>query len=439
MRIALLITLALACACSQEQAGSEQGDGGSVGLNGQSAAYAGSANAGSISAGAGGIDADAGGQPASGAGAGGAAAGGAGVSAAGASTGGTGTPDPPTSKDVVYVGSGAWTNGVGKIHVFQLDTTTGALTPEQELDYGGMVSFMAATPDGKALFATDEVGGKLAAYAISAGSGRLTAINSVPAGGAPVYVSCDRGGKFLFASFYSEGQTRVFPILADGSLATGLEPVPSGDATHAAVIDSSNRFVFVPAKLSDWIAQYAFDETTGELTAATPATVPTAAGAGPRHLVFHPSGRFAYVNNETDRTVSTYSFDATLGTLAEIQPPQDAVAGSGEDWTTSEIALHPSGKFLYVSNRLEVDSTVTLFAIDPVSGHLARVTEFATQGSTPRSIALDRAGTVLIVGNQDSQNIALFRVDPDTGELSLLDTLALAVDPVFIGVFSVPL
>jgi 6-phosphogluconolactonase len=215
--------------------------------------------------------------------------------------------------------------------------------------------------------------------------------------------------------------------------------VPSGDATHAAVIDSSNRFVFVPAKLSDWIAQYSFDETTGALTAATPASVATVTGSGPRHLVFHPSGRFAYVNNETDRTVNAYSFDATLGTLDAIQAPQNAVAGSGEEWTTSEIAMHPSGKFLYVSNRLEAASTLTLFAIDPVSGHLARVTEFPSQGSTPRSIALDHAGSVLIVGNQDSQNIALFRVDPDTGELSLLDTLALAVDPVFIGVFSVPL
>lgn len=432
-----VITLALAGACSRDESGEAQGAAvGDAGMNG-------AAGADTTSAGASSEQADAGVQPGASAaggagGIGGSHGGGAASGAAGEGSAGSGNLEGATLHDVVYVGSGAWTNGVGKVQVFQLDAVTAELTLEQELTYGGMVSFMATTADGKYLFATDEVGGSLAAYRIAAGTGRLTPINSVPAGGAPAYVSCDRQGHFLFASFYSEAQTRVFPILADGSLATGLLPVPSGDATHAAVIDGSNRFLFVPAKLSDWIAQYAFDETSGQLSAATPATVPAAAGSGPRHLVFHPSGQFAYVNHETDLTVSAFSLDQTLGLLSPVQAPQGAVEGSGEDWTTSEIVMHPSGKFLYVSNRLEAASSVTLFSIDEATGHVARVAEYPAQGSTPRSIALDRAGTLLLVGNQDSQNVAVFGVNPASGALSAIHTLTLDVDPVFVGVFAIP-
>jgi 6-phosphogluconolactonase len=141
-------------------------------------------------------------------------------------------------------------------------------------------------------------------------------------------------------------------------------------------------------------------------------------------LVFHPDGRHAYVINELNSTIVHYSYDPAAGALAELQTvpllPPDFTGRS----TAAEIAIHPSGKFLYGSNR--GDDSIAVFAVAPATGNLAFLQRVPTQGKTPRHFAIAPSGKLLFVANQNSNNIVIFNLDPATGALApsgkVLDT-----------------
>ncbi len=140
------------------------------------------------------------------------------------------------------------------------------------------------------------------------------------------------------------------------------------------------------------------------------------AGAGPRHFGFSPNGTFAYVINEMQSTVTAFSYDADRGQLHSLQTistlPKD-FAGANDD---AEIQVHPSGKFLYASNRGH--DSIAVFAIDESKGTLTALQYVSTQGKVPRNFEIDPTGSRLFVANQKSDNIVIFRIDPKTGRLA---------------------
>jgi 6-phosphogluconolactonase (cycloisomerase 2 family) len=180
--------------------------------------------------------------------------------------------------------------------------------------------------------------------------------------------------------------------------------------------DRSGRFVVVPDKGLDKVFVFKLDTDRGTLVPANPPSVAARPGAAPRHVDFHPTGPYAYVNNELDSTLTTYRFAPErsvlepLGTISTLPP------GAGGKNTTAELAVAPSGRFVYVSNRGH-DSVAT-FAVDTASGLLTPVAWAPTQGKTPRFFALDPAGRFLYAANQGSDTIVAFRVDPTTGSLT---------------------
>jgi 6-phosphogluconolactonase len=161
---------------------------------------------------------------------------------------------------------------------------------------------------------------------------------------------------------------------------------------------------------------YRFDASQGTLTANQPAFTAAKPGAGPRHLVFAPNGRQVYVINEINSTIVRYACDPAAGTLTELQTvpllPADFTGAS----TASEIAVHPSGKFLYGSNR--GDDSIAVFGIDPATGALAFLQRVSTQGKAPRHFAIDPSGKFFFAANQNSGNIVIFNLDPATGKLA---------------------
>ena len=154
------------------------------------------------------------------------------------------------------------------------------------------------------------------------------------------------------------------------------------------------------------------------LTPNEPPAASVAPGAGPRHFAFHPSGRFAYVINEMGMTVTAFAYDAERGVLKELQSvptlPAGREAGPGD--STAEVQVHPSGRFLYGSNRGH--DSIAVFAIDPATGRLTAVEHHPSQGKTPRNFAVDPTGRWLLAANQDSDNVAIFQIDPQTGRLT---------------------
>jgi 6-phosphogluconolactonase len=214
------------------------------------------------------------------------------------------------------------------------------------------------------------------------------------------------------------GTIAVLPVGPDGRLgaATDTRDFGPGTMPHMIVTDPSNRFVLVPCKGGPFVAQLGFDATTGKLTPSRPDRVPAPPGSGPRHVAFHPNGRLAYVINEQTLTITGYAFDAATGHLTARQTVSTLPAGAhpGPGDSTAEIHVHPSGRFLYGSNR-GYDS-IAIYRLDD-RGDLTLVGQERRTIRKPRAFDLDPSGSLLLVANQDGDDVSVFRVDPAHGTL----------------------
>jgi 6-phosphogluconolactonase len=218
----------------------------------------------------------------------------------------------------------------------------------------------------------------------------------------------------------------VLPIEPDGRLGKatafvqhhGTGPNPQrqeGPHAHCINLDAANRFAVVADLGLDKVLVYRFDPVKGTLTPNDPPSVAVAPGAGPRHFAFHPNGRNAYVINEIASTVTAFRYDAQRGVLEPLQTISTLPKDFHGNNSTAEVQVHPSGKFLYGSNRGH--NSIAIFAIDPMTGRLTPVGHQSSQIKTPRNFGIDPTGTYLLVANQDSDSIVVFRIDTQTGDL----------------------
>ncbi len=344
-------------------------------------------------------------------------------------------PSPADPGHLVYVGTYTEHGRTDGIYRFRVDPRTGAWRPLGATDAGPNPSFLALHPQGRVLYAVNEVeqyegaaSGAVSAFAIDPATGGLTLLGRrASRGGAPCYVSVDRAGRFALVANYVGGNVAAFPLAADGSLGEApqvLQHAGSGPRAdrqekphaHSILPDPSGRFALSADLGTDQILVYALGSAAGALAPAAVPAVALPPGAGPRHLAFHPAGRFVYVTNELDLTVGVFRFDPRTGALAAVQTvPVVSGPGAG-DRTTADLHLAPSGRFLYASVRGE-DSLV-VFAIDQATGMLTQVQRVSTGGHLPRNFGLDPSGRFLYAANQRSDSIVGFRVDPASGRLT---------------------
>ena len=337
-------------------------------------------------------------------------------------------------KMIVYIGT--YTRGDSKgIYIYDMDTKTGMLTPAGNAPLVSNPSFLTIAPDHKHLYACNEVDdfdaaheGAVSAFAIDAKTGGLTLLNQQPsAGGGPCFVSMDSKGKNVLVANYGSGSVGVLPVGADGKLmppsdkkqheGKGTDPArQEGPHAHSINLDPANHFAFAADLGLDKVFIYRFDAAKGALTPNTPAFASVAPGSGPRHLSFHPNGHYAYVINEMASTVTAFHYDAAKGSLTELQTVSTIPAGFTGMTTCAEIRVHPSGKFLYGSNRGH--DSIAIFAIDADTGKLTPAGHQSTQGKTPRNFNLDPTGQFLLAANQDSDTVVVFRIDAQTGQLT---------------------
>jgi 6-phosphogluconolactonase len=326
------------------------------------------------------------------------------------------------------------TNSKG-IYAYRFDAATGKLAAGSLAAESTEPSFVAVHPDGKFLYAVSETGdfegeksGAVNAYAIGSRTGKLTLLSQIASGGAdPCYISFDKTGKFVLVANYTGGSIAVFPILADGKLGertafvqhTGVGANKERqEGPHAHWIETSpdNRFVFAVDLGLDEILVYKFDAQNGTLAPNDPPYLKLQAGSGPRHLVFAPNGKFAYLTSELNSTVTALSYDAANGAFTPLQSLSTLPAGYSGTNDTAEIAVHPSGRFLYDSNRGH--NSIAIFAIDPADGKLTSRGTVSTEGKTPRNFVIDPTGAYLLAENQESNTIVVFKIDQSTGGLT---------------------
>lgn len=352
----------------------------------------------------------------------------------------------------VYVGTytGGKTPSEG-IYLLEFDSATGALESKGVAGKVASPSFLAIHPSRKLLYAVSEMGkpsGGVTAFAIDEATGKLTQLNQESsAGHGPCHLVVDATGKNVLVANYSSGSVAVLPINADGSLrpassiiqhkGKGTNPSrQEGPHAHSINLDSANRFAFAADLGLDKVFIYAFDPAAGSLVPNASPFGKVAPGSGPRHFAFHPDGKTAYVINEMGNTVTTFDYDPGAGSLTEIQTVSTLPADYKGGGDTAEVQVHPSGKFLYGSNRGH--DSIAVFAIDPKSGKLEFLEAEPTQGKNPRNFAIDPTGTFLLAENQDSDSIVVFRIDPATGKLSPTGTKVTIPMPVCIKMIPKP-
>ena len=314
---------------------------------------------------------------------------------------------------------------------YTLDLASGALTATGTTSASGSPSFLAVDPSRRHLYAVDEANSKVEAFAIDAPTGALAHLGSDASSGGsgPAHLSVDGSGKWLLVANYGSGDVAVLPIAGDGSVSAGTS-LHAGTNAHQIVVDASDRFAWVPCLGSNYIAQYAFDASAGALTASAPPTVATPAGSGPRHLALHPSRAFAYSIEETASLIATYAVDAG-GKLTLAQRQSTRAAGATAANTGAEVQVHPSGNFVYVSNR--GDDDLGLFAVGS-DGKLTPLAHTKTGGQTPRHFSIDPSGRWLLVANQGSGDVRVFAIDAATGMLTAAGGPIAATMPSFVGV-----
>ncbi len=343
---------------------------------------------------------------------------------------------PAKGKYLFYVGTYTEDGSKSKgIYAYRFDAATGQVTSLGLAAETTNPSFVALHPNGRFLYAVNEVGkyqgpnsGGVSAFSIDRASGKLTFLNEVPSRGAdPCYITVDKTGKHVLVANYTGGSVAVFPVLEDGKLGeasafvqhTGKGSNPERqEAPHAHSIDLSpdNHFAMVDDLGLDELLVYKFDATKGSLAANDPPFAKLDAGAGPRHFALHPSGKFAYVVTEMHSSVTAFSADLSAGTFHPIQTISTLPKGFTGRNDDAEIEVHPSGKFLYASNRGH--DSIAVFAIDGKKGTLTPVEDTPTQGKEPRHFAIDPTGAYLFAENQKSDNIVVFRIDQKTGRLT---------------------
>jgi 6-phosphogluconolactonase len=355
---------------------------------------------------------------------------------------------PAAGSLLVYFGTYTSAKSQG-VYVARLDLATGALT-EPTLAAGIVSpSFLAVHPKRTFLYAVNEVSnfdggvtGAVSAFRIDRATGRLTLLNQQSSGGAgPAHLTVDRAGRNVLVANYGGGSVAVLPIGADGRLdaasafvqhaGSSVNPQrQQGPHAHSVNVDLANRFAFVADLGLDKVLIYRFDPSKGSIVPNDPPAANVEPGSGPRHFAFHPTGRFAYVINEMTCTVTAFACDASAGRLETLQTistlPDGVTVAKG--MSTAEVQVHPSGRFVYGSNRGH--DSITVFAVDETTGRLTFVQNESTQGSTPRNFGIDPTGRYLLAANQRTDSVVVFRIDEATGRLTPTGTRITVGSPV---------
>lgn len=328
---------------------------------------------------------------------------------------------------MVYVGTYSLRGSEG-IYALDFDGSTGALTNLRQVAALHNPSFLARHPHGPWLYAVSEAKeGTVTALAVSEDGAAGAVVNRQSTlGSAPCHLSVDPTGRWLVSANYGSGSVALHPILADGSpgppadLAQHVGRGPRADRqagphAHSATFDPSGAFVIAADLGTDELVTYRLDGERGKLVPHDPPAVRLTPGAGPRHFTFHPCGRWAYVINELDNTVVACDWDGERGLLT----PRRTLPTLPPDFTgvshCADIHVHPSGLFLYGSNRGH--DSLAVFGLAPESGLLEVVGHVGSGGRNPRNFAVTADGRWLLAANQDTDNIAVFSVSEDGGRL----------------------
>ncbi|MBO9684182.1 MAG: lactonase family protein [Flavisolibacter sp.] len=329
-----------------------------------------------------------------------------------------------------YLLVGTYTRGKSEgIYVYNFNKKDGSAKIVDSVQTSNP-SYLAVAPNQKFVYAVQEnanngKGGEVAAFAFTKENGKLSFINrQLSAGDHPCYVAIDKTGKWIAVANYTSGTVAVLPVNSDGSLGKAVSSFQhtghginlkrqEGPHAHSAVFSPDNKYLFVQDLGIDKIIVYAFNDKTGAL--AQKDSIRLTDGSGPRHFTFHPNGKRAYVVQELSGDITAFNYQK--GALTQVQTISALPKNFNKFFTSADIHVSNDGKFLYASTR-DSANILTIFRIDQKTGKLSIVGHQSVLGKTPRNFNFDPSGNYLLVANQNSDNIVIFKVNRQTGLLT---------------------
>jgi len=281
-------------------------------------------------------------------------------------------------------------------------------------------SYLAVDGERGLLYAVSETGnGWAAAYRLDRETMTLREINRQPVhGDGPCHVSLDPARRLLHVANYGSGSYSVLTVGAGGELGplagraihAGSSVHPerqAGPHAHSAYPDPSGRVQLVCDLGIDEIVIY---ESGADGRPVKTGSIAAPAGSGPRHLAFHPTMPLLYVAAELTSRVLAYAFEPG-GRQAELVQEADMLpAGWGGASIAADIHVHPSGRWLYATNRGH--DSLAVFGIG-AAGRLTSRGHVPTGGAWPRNFMILPDGRHLLAANQDSGTVVPFRIGAD--------------------------
>ena len=305
-----------------------------------------------------------------------------------------------------------------RILKYRMDPDTGDLDFECSIHAEGGPGPLAVGPNRDCLYLSRRAAREISTYAIDSITGDVTPIGSVSVEADACYLSTDRNGRFLLSASYGGGMAYVHAIRGDGTLSDSpVQSVKTLPKAHFILTDPSNRLAYLPhVGESNTIIGFRFDEDTGTLCEVSRTSHEP--DVGPRHLVFHPELDVVYASNEQGSSVTAFALDTCSGVLDPVQTLATLPEGFSGENTCAQIHMHPSGRFLYVSNRGH--DSIACFAIDG-TGRLTGIGIQRTE-PVPRAFGIDPTGHFLYAGGQESGMLASYGIDTCAGRLRPLKT-----------------
>ena len=333
---------------------------------------------------------------------------------------------------------GTYTKGASQgIYRGSLDTKTGKLKNLGLAVKAKNPSFLVAHPRKPWVFAVSEIGeGKVSSYIVQEDGSLVLANQRSSGGSAPCHISLDRTGRTLLVANYGNGSIASYHIDLDGFLSEPVSVITHqgssahpkrqlGPHAHSIDVNPDNNRVYVADLGIDKLMIYNLAKG-GALSPATPPSVALEPLSGPRHVAQHFNRRNLYVLNEMNRSIAAFAVDKTDGQLALIQRIDTLPKGAKPRGSTAEIAIHPTGRYLYASNRGH--DSIAVYEINYETGRLTLLDHSSIIGKTPRHFAITPDGRFLLAAGQNSSDIHSFHICPVSGTLK----------PVFDGKCFVP-
>lgn len=332
------------------------------------------------------------------------------------------------ASELVYIGTGD-----KGFYAFRFDVATGNTEPlglmGADID---RPTSLAVDPGRKFLYVTSELGndgkaeGAVYSYKLDRSTGSLHFLNKAMAGGGgTTFIAVDRSGKVLLGDNYGNGQLVAFQLNADGSIGTrtALIQHSASNSTrqahpHEVVVAADNRHVLVPDVGLDRVYTYILDPGRGTLMPGKTPFISLPEKLGPRHLVFDPRERYVYLLDEFQASITQFSYRKSTGELKQLQTVSLLPEGFAGTKSATDISISPSGRFLYAVSRSQNDGGVLVYAVDPKQGTLSLLQRAPSEGTSPHAFTIDPTGRFLFVVNQQSEGVAIFKIDQTSGRVS---------------------